>query len=196
MRVSHTTLAASFALALLAGCSSSSSSRASSSTAASADAGTTGSSSAASSSDPQSFCSDVCTRQAACDSTIDVDTCSATCGDNLGGLLPKLRSDFVGDVTSCYDGADCRSILTTDQLSGCLDEAAASISPSDATKSFCDVLTGAFTHCDMSFDLASCLDETKIYADDTVGKAKDCPNKPCDVIASCVDSVLDIPPSN
>src|SRR5579883_2366039 len=81
-------------------------------------------------SDPQSFCSSLCGRIHTCDNTSDQQTCTDSCVNADAAILPKIRSDVVSATESCFQSKDCATVLNSNVVSACIQEAAASIAPS------------------------------------------------------------------
>jgi hypothetical protein len=138
-----------------------------------------------------SFCDTVCKRNAACDNGIDAQTCTSRC-ENSASTFTKLRSEIVDGIAACYEGSDCRSILTSDRMSACVSEAAVSAAPNAASKSFCAALASSMAKCDDPIDYAKCLGLVKIYSDETLEAAQKCTSKSCSSLGPCIEAELDL----
>ncbi len=167
----------SFSLFALVGCSSSTTTTSS------------GAASSAASADPTDLCSTVCSRNAACDSSVDAETCTKKC-QNDGGGVRRYRADLVQAVASCYQTADCKQVLSSNGLSSCVDDAAVSVAPTAATRSFCDAFESAAIKCDSTLDHAKCLGLMKLFSDDTLQGATHCFDKSCSTMSACLDAEL------
>jgi hypothetical protein len=142
--------------------------------------------SAAVSADPTSFCSTYCKRNSACDSSVDVQTCSKTCQNEIGPTVARLRSDVIQGVQSCYDAADCKSVLSDHGVKDCIEESAVSMTPTGAARTFCDDFVAAAKHCDTDINHAECLTGMRLYSDETLTAADACTQKSCSAIAPCL----------
>lgn len=151
---------------------------------------TASSSASVSTSGTASFCASYCDHWSACDSSIDKDTCSTECEDAASSTFRRLRSDIVEPTKTCFMSSDCKSILSGNALSDCVEEAAVSVAPSAAAKSFCDAFAGAAGRCDASIDRADCLNAAKIYGDETLEAAKACTEKSCSQMGTCIKAEL------
>lgn len=152
--------------------------------------GTSTSSSAATS--PASFCASICARQAECDRDIDKQTCERGCTDDEAVVIGKLRPDVIEATRSCYASSDCKAVLTTKRLSGCVSEAEVSVAPGDAAKRFCDAFMEGSERCNVSIDRAKCLGAIKLYSDEALDAAAKCTNKSCSAMGTCIDAELDL----
>lgn len=141
-------------------------------------------------SNTESFCQTYCEKVNSCDSSSDVQTCSESCEETISQTLDKVRSDVVGEVKACWDGSDCRQVLTGDRLGECVDEAAVSVAPTAVAKAFCGSLAESLEKCDSSIDRAQCIETAKVYSDETIAKAKQCTTKSCSTIMNCVNATL------
>lgn len=150
------------------------------------------SSSSVSAADTASFCSSYCGRHAECDSSVDVQTCETECEDATATSFKRLRADVIEPTRTCFVESDCKSILSGKRLSECIEEAAVSVSPSAAAKSFCDAFASAAGRCDASVDRAKCLRLASIYSDETLGDAEKCTEKSCGTMGACIDAELDL----
>lgn len=175
-----------FAL-VLAGCSSGTSAQSGSEASASSPAA------AASSADSASFCEGLCTKESACDSRVDAQTCAAKCENVTVSTVTKLRSDVITQARSCYEASDCRQVLTADRLTECIDEAAVSLAPGKTTKDFCESFIEAAQRCDVTLDRAKCLGAMKAYSDETLADARRCLEKSCSQMPDCVSAVFGLP---
>jgi hypothetical protein len=146
---------------------------------------------------PSDFCRNICTRVNACDNARDVDTCAQECTNSLASIYPKLRSDLVSGVETCWQKKDCKNVLlSSSALDSCADEADESLAPTSAGTAFCDGLDGAWTKCGESLDKSKCLHLAKQYNDDALGSAKHCLDKACADIDPCVASALGLDDSS
>lgn len=138
-----------------------------------------------------SFCDVFCGRFSDCDSSSDLETCVATCTDEVAPTIDKVRPEVVTDVRKCWAGADCREVLSGfDHFGACIDEAAAVTSPGEKTKTFCDVLGESLSKCDSGLDRAECLEAVKVYSDERIDVAGKCVAKSCSAIMPCVEATL------
>ncbi len=157
--------------------------------ACSASTSSTGSASSAASADD--FCSELCTRKASCDSSVDHDSCMSECDDAAGTTIARLRSDLVDAMSSCMEEADCKTVLSSGGLDDCIGEAAASAAPDQAAKDACHALGDTFDRCDASgFDAAGCFEHMKIYNDGVLKAVTKCASKSCGAVADCVNAAL------
>ena len=136
------------------------------------------------------FCETYCEKFNACDSSSDVQTCSESCEETISQTLDKVRTDVIGEIKACWNGSDCRQVLSGDRLAECVDEAAVSVAPTAAAKAFCGSLAESLEKCDSGIDRAQCIETTKVYSDETIAKAKKCTTKSCSMIMDCVNATL------
>jgi hypothetical protein len=142
--------------------------------------------------DAASFCSAMCGREQACDKTIDTQTCENTCTNANAAVFPRLRSDVVQLVVSCFDEKDCKTVLGGEFVGACTADAIASVAPSTAASSFCDALATAKKTCSgsQSTTKAQCLDSAKLYGDLAIAQAQNCVKRGCSEIDTCVAAVF------
>jgi hypothetical protein len=142
--------------------------------------------------DAASFCSAMCGREQACDKSIDTQTCENTCTNANAAVFPRLRSDVVELVVSCFDGKDCKTVLDGEFLGACTADAIATVAPSAAASSFCDALASAKTNCSGSQPTtkANCLNSAKLYGDLAILQAQNCVKRSCTEIDTCVSAVF------
>jgi hypothetical protein len=136
--------------------------------------------------DAVSFCGSLCSRQESCDTSLDVQTCKNTCTNGFAAVFPKLRQDVVGLIMQCFDAKDCKTVLDGNVIGTCAEEAVASVAPSDEAVGFCDTLSAAKKKCSSSSTKAQCLDQAKLYSDETIVEAANCTDRPCNEIDRCV----------
>jgi len=136
--------------------------------------------------DADGFCGSLCGRQESCDTSLDGQTCRNTCTNGFAAVFPKLRQDVVSLIVQCFDAKDCKTVLEGNVVGACAEEAVASVAPSDEATSFCDGLTSAKKKCGSSGTKAQCLDQAKLYSDDTIIEAANCSDRPCNEIDRCV----------
>lgn len=142
--------------------------------------------------DAASFCSAMCGREQACDQAIDTQTCENTCTNANAAVFPRLRSDVVELVVSCFDGKDCKTVLDGEFLGACTADAIATVAPSAAASSFCDALATAKKSCSGSASTtkAQCLNSAKLYGDQAIAQAQNCVKRGCSEIDTCVAAVF------
>jgi hypothetical protein len=136
--------------------------------------------------DAASFCGSLCGVQEACDASLDVQTCKNSCTNGFAAVFPKLRQDVVGLIVQCFDAKDCKTVLDGNVVGTCAEEAVASVAPSAEATTFCDGLTAAKKKCGTTTTKASCLDQAKLYSDETIVEAANCADRPCTEIDRCV----------
>lgn len=136
------------------------------------------------------FCAATCNKEHACDTHVDVQTCTNSCKGELAGIADKLRADFLSHVIDCYTNADCASVLKGDAGNTCNEEAVASLSPTEKGKAFCGSLETALEKCDSTLDKANCYDLVKTYDDGTLVEAQQCFSKSCSTLSDCVNATL------
>jgi hypothetical protein len=138
-----------------------------------------------------SFCGRYCDRVSSCDNAKDNQTCSDACSNQNAATVPKLRGDVVDLISKCLDSEDCKTVLSTNVVGTCANEAAAQVAPSTTATTFCDAYASSSTKCGTgSRDKAQCLTRAKLYNDVTLAKAKDCTSKACSDVDTCVDAAL------
>ena len=116
-----------------------------------------------------SFCDGYCARVNSCDTTRDEQTCSDACANENAATFPKLRQDVVSLISQCIDEKDCKTILSSNVLSTCADEAAAAVAPTQLAVDFCDSYGAASAKCGSHADKAACLTRAKLYNDSALG---------------------------
>jgi len=140
--------------------------------------------------DAASFCGSLCGVQEACDTSLDTQTCKNSCTNSFAAVFPKLRQDVVGLIVQCFDAKDCKTVLGGDVVGACAEEAVASVAPSDTAASYCDGLVAAKKKCGTTVSKATCLDQAKLYSDDTIGEAANCSERACSEIDKCVSATF------
>jgi hypothetical protein len=142
--------------------------------------------------DAASFCAAMCAREQACDKGVDTQTCENTCTNANSAVFPRLRSDVVDLVVSCFDGKDCKTVLDGEFLGACTADAIATVAPSAAAASFCDALASAKKSCSGSqaTTKAACLNSAKLYDDLAITQAQNCVKRSCTEIDTCVAAVF------
>jgi hypothetical protein len=142
--------------------------------------------------DAASFCSAMCSRIQTCDKSIDAQTCENRCTNGNAAVFPRLRTDVVNLIVSCFDGKDCKTVLGGELVGGCTADAIASVAPSAAASTFCDALSAAKKSCSGSAAAtkASCLDSAKLYGDAAIAQAQNCVKRGCSEIDTCVGAVF------
>lgn len=156
------------------------------------DTDATTSSAVVSTQQAESFCSSYCGRQAECDSSVDVDTCSVECEDATSSAFRRFRSDVIEPTRECFVTSDCRSVLSGDRLAECLEESALMVSPGSAAQAFCDAFGKALAQCDYVMSRADCLSATRWYGDEALARANACLEKSCSSMLACVDAELSL----
>jgi hypothetical protein len=136
--------------------------------------------------DAASFCGSLCGRQEACDTSLDVQTCKNSCTNGFAAVFPKLRQDVVSLIVECFDAKDCKTVLEGNVVGTCAEEAVASVAPSGEATAFCDNLAAAKKKCGSTTTKAMCLDQAKLYSDETIIEAANCSDRPCNEIDRCV----------
>lgn len=136
--------------------------------------------------DAATFCASLCSVQEACDTSLDVQTCKNSCTNGFAAVFPKLRQDVVGLIVECFDAKDCKTVLDGNVVGTCAEEAVASVAPSAEATTFCDGLAAAKKKCGVATTKASCLDQAKLYSDETILEAANCAARPCSEIDRCV----------
>lgn len=123
------------------------------------------------------FCQQACNKVQQCDATADTQTCTAGCQNGYAVSGPKLRSDFVSGMTSCFTAKDCATVLSGSAESQCADEAAAALAPTATGSAFCNELESAANKCGGSVEKAGCLEAAKQYSDAALSAAQSCLSK-------------------
>lgn len=141
-------------------------------------------------SDAASFCGALCDRENQCDTSLDGQTCKNSCTNSTAAVFPRLRSDVVQLIVTCFDDKDCKSVLGGDVVGTCASEAVARVAPSDAAVAYCDALTSAKQKCGGATSKATCLDTAKLYSDDAIAEAQNCAARACTEIDACVGAVF------
>jgi len=142
--------------------------------------------------DAASFCAAMCSRIQTCDKSTDSQTCENQCTNGNAAVFPRLRTDVVDLIVSCFDGKDCKTVLGGELVGGCTADAIASVAPSAAASTFCDALATAKKSCSGSSSAtkASCLDSAKLYGDAAIAQAQNCVKRGCSEIDTCVSAVF------
>jgi hypothetical protein len=142
--------------------------------------------------DAASFCSAMCSRVQSCDKAIDTQTCQNECTNGNAAIFPRLRSDVVQLIVSCFDGKDCKTVLGGEFVGACTADAIASVAPSAAASTFCDALATAKKSCSgaTSKSKAECLNAAKLYGDQAIAQAQNCTKRGCTEIDTCVSAVF------
>lgn len=142
--------------------------------------------------DASSFCAAMCHRVQSCDTSTDSQTCENQCTNGNAAVFPRLRSDVVQLIVSCFDGKDCKTVLGGGFVGACTSDAIASVAPSAAASSFCDALATAKKTCSggTSSTKADCLNSAKLYDDQAIGQAQNCVKRGCSEIDTCVSAVF------
>jgi hypothetical protein len=136
--------------------------------------------------DAASFCAALCDRQQDCDNGLDVQTCKNDCKNRQAAVFPKLRADVVELIASCFAQKDCKSVLAGEVITECAAEGVASVAPSDTAIAYCAAYEKAKKKCGSSAVKATCLEQAKLYSDDTIDEAANCNSRPCGEIDTCV----------
>ena len=89
-------------------------------------------------------------------------------------MFPKLRQDVVDLIVECFDAKDCKTVLEGSVVGTCAEEAVASVAPSGEATAFCDSLSAAKKKCGNTTTKATCLDQAKLYSDETIVEAANC----------------------
>lgn len=144
------------------------------------------------STDAASFCSAMCSRIQTCDKSTDSQTCENQCTNGNAAVFPRLRTDVVDLIVSCFDGKDCKTVLGGEFVGACTADAIASVAPSAAASTFCDALSTAKKSCSGSSSTtkAACLDSAKLYGDAAIAQAQNCVKRGCSEIDTCVSAVF------
>src|SRR5882724_3079892 len=166
-----------FAFVAAVACSSSSSGGATGAAGAGTEAA--GAESGTASGSVSDYCSQSCDKSHGCDKTIDVQTCTNDCENDFAATGPKLRDDFLGNITDCFTKEDCVNVLGGKALDTCTDEAVAVLAPSKEGTGFCTDYEDAVTKCDGNFDKAECYNKAKTFNDASLKKAEACLTKTC-----------------
>jgi hypothetical protein len=142
--------------------------------------------------DAASFCAAMCSRVQSCDKAIDTQTCENECTNGNAAIFPRLRSDVVSLIVSCFDGKDCKTVLGGEFVRACTADAIASVAPSAAASTFCDALSTAKKSCSgaTSKSKAECLNAAKLYGDQAIAQAQNCTKRGCSEIDTCVSAVF------
>jgi len=142
--------------------------------------------------DAASFCSAMCSRIQTCDKSTDSQTCENQCTNGNAAVFPRLRTDVVDLIVSCFDGKDCKTVLGGEFVGACTADAIASVAPSAAASTFCDALSTAKKSCSGSSSTtkAACLDSAKLYGDAAIAQAQNCVKRGCSEIDTCVSAVF------
>jgi hypothetical protein len=142
--------------------------------------------------DAASFCTAMCSRIQSCDKAIDSQTCENQCTNGNAAVFPRLRSDVVSLIVSCFDGKDCKTVLGGGFVGACTADAIASVAPSAAASKFCEALATAKKSCSGSTSMtkAACLDSAKLYGDTAIAQAQNCVKRGCSEIDTCVSAVF------
>ena len=127
-----------------------------------------------------SFCSDICNRQAACDSKFDAKTCSNACRNGYAASFSKYREDYVGKVMACVDATSCKTL----EIASCESDSAAELAPSDTAIAFCDAVVAS--KCNLGQTKAQCLALAKTYNDAAITSAQECTTHACSQVTTCV----------
>jgi hypothetical protein len=142
--------------------------------------------------DASSFCTAMCNRIQSCDNSTDSQTCENQCTNGNAAVFPRLRTDVVNLIVSCFDGKDCKTVLGGGFVGACTADAIASVAPSAAASKFCDALSTAKNSCSggSSTTKAACLDSAKLYGDSAIAQAQNCVKRGCSEIDTCVGAVF------
>lgn len=142
--------------------------------------------------DAASFCQAMCHRVESCDASLDTQTCENQCTNTNAAVFPRLRSDVVDLIVSCFDGKDCKTVLGGGFVGACTADAVASVAPSAAASSFCEALSAAKKSCSGSEPptKAACLDTAKLYGDLAIAQAQNCVKRSCTEVDECVSAVF------
>jgi len=147
--------------------------------------------SSVSAAEASSFCDAYCEKEASCDRSIDVQTCTIRCADDVTSTLGRLRPDLVDGARTCFEASDCRAVLETKRLSQCIDETAVSLTPSKGVIAFCDAYVAAVKEClDIDVARATCASQSKLFSDATLAEATKCMAKSCKQRFQCESAVL------
>lgn len=139
------------------------------------------------------FCKTYCAKVHGCDESVDADTCENECENVNAATLPKYRTDVIASITSCVDAKDCRTVLAQKAVAACVDEAAASVAPSEATTKTCAALASSSTKCKATFDRAACLEQGKLFDDEALADAEGCAQKACTDVDACLEAAVGSP---
>lgn len=137
-----------------------------------------------------SFCAALCERQESCDRTLDRQTCENACRNQNAAVFPRLRQDVVGNILTCVDEKDCKTVLSGGLVGACATEAVARVAPSDAAVAYCSAFTKAMEKCGSTGTKAACLEGAKLYSDDAIAEAQNCTSRACSEMSACVSAVF------
>jgi hypothetical protein len=142
--------------------------------------------------DAASFCAAMCSREQSCDKALDTQTCVNECTNADAAVFPRLRTDVVDLIVSCFDSKDCKTVLGGSFVGACTADAIASVAPSAAASTYCDALAKAKNTCSGSSALtkADCLNTAKLYGDAAIAQAQNCAKRGCSEIDACVSAVF------
>ncbi len=140
--------------------------------------------------DAESFCQALCDRQQECDNALDHQTCKNDCNNRQAAVFPKLRTDVVDLIVTCFAEKDCKSVLAGEVVGACAAESVASVAPSDAAVTYCNALDKAKKKCGTTTAKATCLEQAKLYDDDAIAEAKNCAARPCNEIDTCIGAAF------
>ena len=136
------------------------------------------------------FCDALCGKQHDCSKSVDLQTCTNDCEDELGASVSKLRSDYVRSISSCYRAEDCATVLKSGAVAACVDQANALLAPTETGQAFCANYSAAEEKCGQTLDRAACYDATKGISDATLRDALKCLSKSCADMDPCVSATF------
>lgn len=137
-----------------------------------------------------SYCQAACSKVNQCDSSVDVQVCTADCQNDGAVSLSKLRAEYVSQVQSCFVATDCATILTGDALGDCETQVQAALTPTPTTTDFCEQAYEADVSCGKNASKGECLAAAKQFSDAALNAAKSCFSKSCNKIDDCVEAEL------
>ncbi len=132
-------------------------------------------------------CSRACNEAKKCDSTIDTETCSNACQNELAAVGPKLSNTYLSEVDQCIAAANCAELAAQFVLNSCDRAARASIGASSQATSYCEASIVAGEECSrFALGQGACLELVKVFSDSALSSAEACFSQSCDQHAACV----------
>lgn len=139
----------------------------------------------------QAVCKAQCERKVRCDgSTEPVDTCMDDCTEDVGGIAPHIRADFVRAFADCYSRLECD--VNDDSCTGrALESIGTSVEEAENTP---DIRACIAKH-------EQCEDTESSFSDDVCGNMAfmvtssrnfmaGCVEKPCAEVRRCMAPIL------
>jgi hypothetical protein len=138
-------------------------------------------------------CEQTCERAHDCVSSVDAETCTEDCIEDLAEIGDHLSTDYVKGIDACFADLSCDQLVGALTSNQCQDEASARLAPSQAAIDLCENVADSLQECTgLSTGTAGCIDSVKIFNDGTLRSALTCAEQDCTKRFGCLQDQLGI----